>query len=82
MNTRIIRCHQLRLNGPSYTKTNGKIYMVPIIFDNSKPRTSKSPPLLIYDCETAKFIPYQSYDYMPIHAIQGDYGGNIIFIFI
>ena len=71
----------LRLNGPLYTKTNGKIYMIPIIFDTSKPRTTKSPPLIVYNCETAKFIPYQSYNYMPIHSINGDYGGYLLFIF-
>ena len=65
----------LRLASPSYTKSNGKLYMIPIIFDNTKPRSTKPPPLIIYDCDTATFIPYQSYNSTPIEAIDGDYGG-------
>eukprot|EP01083_Nonionella_stella_P175772 613116_1 len=69
------QARDLRLTAPSYTTSNGKIYMIPIIIDNTKDNTVKAPPLIIYDCDTASFIPYQSYNYTPIESAHGDYGG-------
>ena len=65
----------VRLPVPSYTTSNGKLYLIPTIFDHSQPNTVKSPPLIIYDCETATFIPHDTYHYIPIEAFEGDYGG-------
>ena len=74
-----IEAQDLRLTTASFTKSNGKLYMIPIIFDNTPSSTTlstlKAPPLIIYDCESATFVSHKSYEYMPIEAMLFDYGG-------
>ncbi len=48
---------------------------MPTIFDDSAPNTVKAPPLIIYDCDEALFVPHDSYHFTPIAALEGDYGG-------